>query len=59
MRKVLGLLTALLLASPVKADDVAADHIGYSAWVHTKSDQIYFFSMGSSGSSVCKKADIR
>ena len=58
MRKALGLLAALLLALPLMADDVAADHIGYSAWVHIKSDQIYFFSMRSSGSSVCKKAGI-
>ncbi len=59
MRKVFGLLTALLLMSPVMADDAAADHTGYSAWVYTKSDQMYFFSMRSSGSPACKKAGIR
>lgn len=59
MRKVLGLLTALLLVSPVMADDAAADHTGYSAWVHTKSDQIYFFSMRTSGSPACKKTGIQ
>ena len=58
MTKALGLLTALLLAPPLMADDFAVDHIGYSAWVHIKSNQIYFFSMRSIGSSVCKKAGI-
>ena len=65
MKKILGLLTALLLATPVMADDVAVGAgsegtAGNGAWIVMDSE-IYWCRLpdGRDGHPLCKKAKMK
>ena len=63
MKKILGLLTALLLGSPVMADDVAvaSSHHATATWV-VIDDEVYFCTMRDGDASptnpICYEAEM-